>query len=584
MKDFAALYHRIDAATSTKRKSEALQDYLRAAIADPSRHASAAWAVYFLAGGKPRQMAPTKLLWRLAKEETALPDWLLDESYQNVGDLAETLALLLPAPQANEDLPLDAWMNGRLLALRGMDDADKFESLSEWTRKLPSSERLPFFKLITGAWRVGVSQRQVVQALAEVSGVPAKTMAQRMMGYTQSGRLLLADDFEGLIAAESDERPQGAASGQPYPFFLAHPFQAPLEEMAGALGPVANWLIEWKFDGIRAQYIHRAGQWWLWSRGEDLISASYPDLATLSNFVPSGAVLDGELVVVATDPAEGARERAVDAVDDIRPFASLQQRLGRKVLTAKILKELPVALIAYDLLELDGLDIRHRPQRERRALLEKVVADASRDATDKGQDIPLRLSPVLRGPDWPGLAALREQARTIGAEGMMLKGQSSEYGVGRRKSGPGADDLWWKWKLNPMSVDAVLVYAQRGHGRRSGVYSDYTFAVWSAPPEDKARVLVPFAKAYSGLTDEEMRQVDATIRQTTIENFGPVRSVKPTMVFELGFEGIALSKRHKSGVATRFPRMLRWRQDKPVEEADTLETLKALLPAAAKSG
>jgi DNA ligase 1 len=283
--------------------------------------------------------------------------------------------------------------------------------------------------------------------------------------------------------------------------------------------------------------------------------------------------------VVAIDPAQGARSRPVDAVDDIKPFASLQQRLGRKVLTPKILKELPVALIAYDLLEQDGLDIRHWPQRARRALLEKVVADAYRRAAEHGQDIPLRLSPVLNGLDWPSLASLREQARSIGAEGMMLKGQSSEYGVGRRKSGPGADDLWWKWKLNPMSVDAVLIYAQRGHGRRSGVYSDYTFAVWSGPAEDEARTLVPFAKAYSGLTDAEMREVDATIRRTTIETFGPVRSVKPTMVFELGFEGIALSKRHKSGVATRFPRMLRWRHDKPVEEADTLETLKALLPS-----
>ncbi len=584
MKDFAALYHRIDAATSTKRKSEALQDYLRAAIADPQRYASAAWAVYFLARGKPRQMVATKHLWRLALEETGLPEWLVAESYENVGDLAETLALLLPAPEATEDLPLDAWMNGRLLALRGMEDAEKFESLRDWSRRLPASERLPFFKLITGAWRVGVSQRQVVQALSEATSVEPKTMAQRMMGYTQSGRLLLADDFDALIVAESEDMPQGAASGQPYPFFLAHSFQAPLEDMPAALGRIENWLIEWKFDGIRAQYIHRAGQWWLWSRGEELISASYPDLAPLSNFVPNGSVLDGELVVVATDPAEGARGRAVDAVDDIRPFASLQQRLGRKALTPKILKELPVALIAYDLLELDGLDIRHQPQRERRALLENIVADAYRRAAEDGQDIPLRLSPALSGPDWASLAALREQARGLGAEGMMLKGMSSAYGVGRRKSGAAGDELWWKWKLDPMSVDAVLVYAQRGHGRRSGVYSDYTFAVWSGPPEDEKRVLVPFAKAYSGLTDEEMRQVDATIRRTTIETFGPVRSVKPTMVFELGFEGIALSKRHRSGVATRFPRMLRWRHDKPVEEADTLEQLRALLPKDARDG
>jgi DNA ligase-1 len=268
-------------------------------------------------------------------------------------------------------------------------------------------------------------------------------------------------------------------------------------------------------------------------------------------------------------------------LDDIRPFASLQQRLGRKNLGAKILKELPIVLIAYDILEYHGEDIRSRPQSVRRSLLEEVVRSARDRAAALGQDLPLRLSPALHGPDWAALDLIRGDARRIGAEGMMLKAWAAEYGVGRRKSGAGGAQLWWKWKLDPMSVDAVLVYAQRGHGRRSGVYSDYTFAVWDGPPEDKARALVPFAKAYSGLSDEEMRKVDALIRKTTVESFGPVRSVSPTMVFELGFEGIALSKRHKSGIATRFPRMLRWRQDKPVAEADTIDQLRALLPASA---
>ena len=580
MKNFAALYHRIDAATLTKHKSDALQDYLRAAIADESRHASAAWAVYFMAGGKPRQSVATKYLRQLALDATGFPEWLFEECYQSVGDLAETLALLLPAAAASEDLPLDAWMNGRLLALKGMNDADRLASLREWASRLPAPERLPFFKLITGALRIGISQRQVVLALSEATGVDIKLMAQRMMGYTQSGRLLVADDFARLIAPEKETPEQDAAGGRPYPFFLAHPFQATLEQMPSLLGPVENWLVEWKFDGIRAQYIHRGGQWWLWSRGEELVSASYPDLAALANFVPSGTVLDGELVIVGIDPAVGARERKIDALDDIRPFAALQQRIGRKTLNAKILKELPVTIIAYDLLERQAVDLRGRPQMERRALLESTVADAYRAAVERGQDIPLRLSPRLSGADWREMAALRENARRTGAEGMMLKGRNSEYGVGRRKSGPAAEDLWWKWKLNPMSVDAVLIYAQRGHGRRSGVYSDYTFAVWSGPPEDTARVLVPFAKAYSGLTDEEMREVDSTIRRTTVETFGPVRGVRPTMVFELGFEGIALSKRHKSGIATRFPRMLRRRHDKPVEEADTLAELQALLPPA----
>jgi DNA ligase 1 len=349
------------------------------------------------------------------------------------------------------------------------------------------------------------------------------------------------------------------------------------------LGPVENWLVEWKFDGIRAQYIHRGGQWWAWSRGEELVSENFPELAGLQACLPEGVVLDGELLVVKARPAPGAASSADETLHDIQPFALLQQRLGRKNLSARILQELPVAFIAYDVLEHDGQDIRHRPQSARRALLENLVRSARDCAAAMGTPIPLRLSPALSAPDWPALQALREEARAFGAEGMMLKAQTTEYGVGRRKLGAGGAELWWKWKLDPMSVDAVLIYAQRGHGRRSGVYSDYTFAIWSGPPEDPGRALVPFAKAYSGLSDEEMREVDALIRKTTVESFGPVRSVRPTMVFELGFEGIALSKRHKSGIATRFPRMLRWRQDKPVAEADTIAQLRALLPGGGDS-
>jgi DNA ligase-1 len=574
VKTFAALYRRLDAATSTNHKNQALQDYLRVAIADRQLHASAGWTVYFLAGGKPRQMISTKLLRQLALEQTGLPEWLIEECYQNVGDRAETLALLLPPPEGTEDASLDNWME-RLLALKSLDDLERYQRLRQWVSVLPDEERLPFFKLTTGALRIGVSKLQVIQALSAVSGVEAKRMAQRMMGYTQAGRTLRAEDFAALIAAD-DETGQGEAGGHPYPFFLAHSFQAPLEDMPALLGPVENWLVEWKFDGIRAQYIHR-GQWWLWSRGEELVSESFPEMAALRDWIPDGTVLDGELLVVKPLAAEAAALSS-DVLPEIQPFASLQQRLGRKVLAAKILLELPVALIAYDILELAGEDVRRRPQSERRRLLEEVVREARARAGAVGKPIPLRLSPSLRRPDWASFQALREEARAFGAEGFILKSRTTQYGVGRRRSGA---DLWWKWKLDPMSVDAVLVYAQRGSGRRSGVYSDYTFAVWSGPPEDESRSLVPFAKAYSGLSDEEMREVDALIRKTTIENFGPVRSVRPTMVFELGFEGIALSKRHKSGIATRFPRMLRWRRDKAVAEADTIEQLRVLLPPGA---
>jgi DNA ligase 1 len=562
VKAFAELYRQLDAATATRRKIDALKAYLQSALASPERHGEAAWIIYFLAGGKPKQMIPTRLLRRLALEGTGLPEWLIEESYQNVGDLAETLTLLLPASPAPEDVPLQVWMNERLPGLRKLDEEARYRQLSAYVRELSDDDRLAFFKLTTGALRIGVAKGQVVQALAEATGLDGPLVAQRLMGYTGAGRAVGAADFEALVSS-ADTAPS-ADDGRPYPFFLAHALNLPFELLPEKMGPPEGWIAEWKFDGIRAQFIKRGEGWRLWSRGEELISDSFPDLAVLTTVLPDRVALDGEIVV-----AKGAED-----IEGIEAFALLQQRLNRKTLTAKHIAELPVAFIAYDLLEEDGVDLRALPQHERRARLERIVADARARGPS-----PLRLSPRVRAPDWPGLVALRAEARAIGAEGLMLKGVDAPYGVGRKRSGPGEHDLWWKWKVEPFAVDAVLVYAQRGHGRRSGVYSDYTFAVWSGPQEETSRALVPFAKAYSGLTDEEMREVDAIIRRTTVESFGPVRSVKPTLVFELGFEGIALSKRHKSGVATRFPRMLRWRKDKPVEEADTLAELRALLPA-----
>ena len=443
-----------------------------------------------------------------------------------------------------------------------------------WVEELPVDQRLAFFKLITGELRVGVWRLQVVKALSEVAGVEESRMAQRMIGYAQARRAPSADDFEALIGEVAHAEAQALDAGRPYPFYLAQSWQGPVEAMPEALGPPSNWMIEWKFDGIRAQLLKRGDAWRLWSRGEELISEAYPDLEKLARALPSGVALDGELVVLI--PPAG--DYSADSLDGLAPFASLQQRLGRKVVSDKTMRELPVAFIAYDLLESEGRDIRGEPQRQRRARLESLVERTPASAEAPGERLPLRLSPIVSAGDWPGLAVIREQARALGREGLMLKAREGAYGVGRPK-GDDKTDVWWKWKLDPMSVDAVLIYAQRGHGRRSGVFSDYTFALWSADEGAPGRELVPFAKAYSGLPDAEMREMDAIVRRTTVETFGPVRSVKPTQVFELGFEGIAQSKRHKSGVAVRFPRMLRWRRDKPAGEADTLETLRALLPA-----
>ena len=554
MKAFAALYRELDATTSSLAKQAALQRYLRAAAPD-----DAAWAVYFLAGGKPRQLVPTKLLRGLAQAEASLPEWLFDESYEAVGDLAETIALLLPPPDEQHALGLAAWVEQHLLPLRKTPPEQLADTLRAQWRQLAPDERLVYFKLITGAFRVGVSKLQVTQALAAVGGIDAKRVAQRLMGYTHIGAQPTPQDYTDLIAPESDGEQNRKTSGQPYPFFLAHAFNEPVERFDALLGAPADWIVEWKWDGIRAQLVKRAGTVWLWSRGEELVTDRFPELATMGEALPDGTVLDGEIVVWRKDETSPASEGRV------QPFAELQRRIGRKTLGPKLLREIPVVLLAYDLLEWEGKDLRALPQEERRTRMDELVMQV--------QHPQLIASPMLTGRRWDDLARQREAARAMGVEGMMLKQRRAAYGVGRTRD----VGTWWKWKIDPLSIDAVLIYAQRGHGRRASLYSDYTFAVWDGPPGQADRKLVPFAKAYSGLTDAEMARVDAVIRKTTLESFGPVRSVKPTLVFELGFEGIAKSTRHKSGIAVRFPRMLRWREDKPVEEADTLGTLGALL-------
>ena len=576
---FAQLYARLDATTSSNAKLAALQDYLR--DAEP---ADAAWAVYFLAGGRPRQLVPSRQLRELAMQRAGLSAWLFEESYSAVGDLAETIALLLPEATSTSQDGLAVWVEEKLLPLRGLPPDELAMRLDALWAQLDAPSLMVSIKLITGAFRVGVSKLLVTRALAAIADVDAKRVAQRLVGYTDLSHRPTAASYQRLIAAESDDE-HAQRGGQPYPFFLAHPLQRPLQEFDASLGSPADWLIEWKWDGIRAQLVKRDGQLWVWSRGEELISERFPELQELAASLPDGTVVDGELVVWRHAPEATARqgelmaqaagqsaERLNDQVEEqleqygIQPFALLQQRIGRKTLSRKLLEEVPVAVLAYDLLEWQGDDWRSRPQHARRAQLERVVANCASPR--------LMPSPLLHGESWQALAEQREASRALGVEGMMLKARESAYGVGRSKD----VGVWWKWKIDPLSVDAVLIYAQRGHGRRASLYSDYTFAVWDGAPGDPERRLVPFAKAYSGLTDEEMRKVDAIVRKTTVEKFGPVRSVTPSLVFELGFEGIARSPRHKSGIAVRFPRMLRWRHDKTVEEADTLALLQELLP------
>ncbi|MFZ6708787.1 ATP-dependent DNA ligase [Undibacterium sp. TC9W] len=538
MREFAQLYAQLDETTSTNRKLDALKTYF-----SQSPPEDAAWAVYFLAGGKPRQAVPSKLLRQFAMEYANIEEWLFEECYQAVGDLSETIAHVLPPPVRQAHVGLANWMLERIAPLRGATPEVIRSALFSFWDELTTPERFLLGKLIGGGFRVGVSKLLVTRALGDVAKVDNKLIAQRLMGWTDGRVAPTADGFMKLIAPQSDQE-HSLRGGQPYPFFLAHQLSAAPE----SLGDITSWQAEWKYDGIRAQLLRRDNQTYLWSRGEDLITERFPEIAAVS--LPNGTAIDGEILVWTEDrPA---------------PFADLQKRIGRKSLTAKLLSELPAVLVAYDLLELEQADLRHLPQHERRALLEKLVASIDNPM--------LRISPVLQKSDWQDLAQLRQNSRALGVEGMMLKAVNAQYGVGRTKD----VGIWWKWKIDPYSIDAVLIYAQSGHGRRASLYTDYTFAVWDEDASGK-RILVPFAKAYSGLTDAEIAQVDAVIRKTTIEKFGPVRSVKPSMVFEIGFEGISLSTRHKAGIAVRFPRILRRREDKQIEEANTLNDLKNLL-------
>jgi DNA ligase 1 len=558
MRHFAELYLALDASTATSHKVAALVSYFAAAAAD-----DAAWAVYFLAGGKPRQTVPSAVLRQAACDAAGIDDWLFEACYQAVGDLAETIAHVLPPPTTQAEHGLAWWLQERLLPARGLAPQEQALLLRQWWSELDSTGRFLLVKLIGGGFRVGVSKLLVQRALAEHTALDPKLLAQRLVGWTDARSTPSAERWHALVASSTDGSAQ--PQGQPYPFFLAHALQADV----ATLGDPDNWLIEWKYDGIRAQVVKRAGQVWIWSRGEELVSERFPEVLAQAAALPDGCVLDGELLVWHSGSTQPA------------PFQLLQQRIGRKTVGKKLLADAPVVFVAYDLLELAGTDQRGQPQAQRRMLLERLLSGT-----------PLRVSPRLVCASWPQLVAERQRARSLGVEGLMLKQQDGRYGSGRTKS----DGTWWKWKVDPLSVDAVLIYAQAGHGRRASVYTDYTFAVWSRSPASAAEAqavldaigrrepaqpgalqLLPFAKAYSGLSDEEFKAVDRVIRNTTLEKFGPVRSVLPTLVFEIGFEGIQASPRHKSGVAVRFPRMLRLRPDKPLHEADTLPTLQALI-------
>ncbi|WP_341861695.1 ATP-dependent DNA ligase [Gymnodinialimonas sp. 57CJ19] len=525
MKRFAALYARVDESTKTTVKVAALADYLGSA-SDTDR----LWTIALFTGRRPKRVISTTKLRQWAAEVAGLPDWLFDESYHIVGDLAETISLVLPDPSDPQDHSLTYWIE-TLARLSTLDDDARREGiLAAWDTLAPD-QRFLFTKLLTGGFRVGVSAKLMTRALAQVTGQDVAALTHKLMvNWTPQ-----TTTWAALIEADDPM----ADLSRPYPFYLAHSVDDPAE-----LGDPPDWHAERKWDGIRGQFITRGGEHHIWSRGEDLMTDRFPELAQLTDYLPDGTVIDGEILAFADDMPLS--------------FNALQKRIGRKTVPKKLLAEAPVVLMAYDLLEQGGADIRDTPFAARRAALADLLADVPPEA-------PIRLSQEVPFDTWDALAAERETSRDHNAEGLMIKRRASPYLAGRKRGD------WWKWKIDPLTIDAVMIYAQSGSGRRANLFTDYTFAVWNG------NELTPFTKAYSGLTDAEFRQITAWVRKNTLNKFGPVRQVTPHHVFEIAFEGIQASPRHKSGVALRFPRMLRWRHDKPASEANTLDDLKEML-------
>jgi DNA ligase-1 len=524
MQIFAELIHRLDQSNKTGDKLEALDWFFSNAAA-----ADSVWVIAIFSHRRPKRKVSTRQLRNWCQEKAGIPNWLFEESYQSVGDLAETIALLLPAPTRTHSLSLTDWITW-LQALPADEELKKQEILAAWDQ-FTSLERFVFNKLITGGFRIGVSQNLLIQALSKFTGLPQAQVAHRLMGNWDPEQISLQE----LLHLENREEDYS----KPYPFFLAHPIETEFLESS----TVSEWIAEWKWDGIRGQLIRRGQQSFIWSRGEELVNDKFPEILEFLDQLPDGTVLDGELLAYQ----EGSP----------LPFSVLQTRITRKSLSKKILLEAPVSFIAFDLLEWEGKDLRNEPLFKRKALLEELAQQASHPK--------FKLSETLPFGSWEELARVRENAREVQKEGLMLKKKDSLYETGRKRG------AWWKWKLDPLHIDGVLIYAQKGHGRRADLFTDYTFGIWDG------EVLVSFAKAYSGLTNAEIREVDAYVKKNTKEKFGPVRTVNPGLVFEIAFEGIQASPRHKSGVALRFPRIARWRKDKTIAQANTLADLKALL-------
>ena len=525
MKTFAQLITSLESTNKTNAKIDAMVHYLQTAPENDKL-----WFLALFTGKRPKRPVNTNLLKLWALEITQLPEWLFLESYSSVGDLGETLSLILPPPENEIDKSLSQWMS-ELIDLKDKTEEEKRIYVIESWNGLDYTERFIFNKLIGGSFRIGVSKKLLINALSKYSEIDSSQLMHSIMGKWN----VEEENFEDLISG-TNINPDNS---KPYPFCLAYPMEKEIHE----LGNPEDWQAEYKWDGIRGQLIKRNKEIFLWSRGEELVTPQFPELVSALEKMEGDFVLDGEILGVVDN--------------QVLNFNELQKRLNRKTITAKMLKEIPVKSFVYDILEFNGEDLREKPLSERRAILEKLINENPHEN--------IKLSEIIQYKNWEELTEIRSNSRENNSEGLMLKQKNSHYHSGRKKGD------WWKWKVDALTIDAVLIYAQKGSGRRSGYYTDYTFAV---KKEDQ---LVTIAKAYSGLTDKEIMEVSKFVTKNSLEEFGPVRTVKPELVFEIAFEGIGYSNRHKSGVALRFPRIVRWRRDKKVDEIDDIEEVKKLI-------
>tara|TARA_B100001287_G_scaffold91833_1_gene76986 strand:- start:9874 stop:11475 length:1602 start_codon:yes stop_codon:yes gene_type:complete len=531
MNDFARLIENVDKTNKTNDKVLALENYFKTASNEDK-----VWAIALFSSKRPKRAINSSKLREYAAELANIPLWLFEESYHIVGDLAETISLIVPNSENKMSCKNLSQYICEINNLKNLDEDSQKQYLFDCWLSMDYYSRFVFNKIITGGFRIGVSQKLMTRSLANVTGIDKDTIAYQIMGDWSPDNIT----FDELILSPSKD----SFFYKPFPFYLAYALDVNLNQ----LGDPNDWVYENKWDGIRAQLIKRNNQISLWSRSGELISNQFPEIIQMGIDLPNGTVIDGELLVFKDN--------------NIGSFNDLQKRLGRKKVGKIILEKYPVVLKAYDLLENKQKDIRSQAYHQRRSMLHFLVNEID--------NVSLQLSLFYNIQNWSDLEIAHQKARENRSEGLMIKQKKESYKVGRKKGD------WWKWKVDPLTIDAVLTYAMRGHGRRANLFTDYTFALWKKNENGK-KSLITFAKAYSGLNDKEFKEIDSFIKKNTLEKFGPVRSVKPYLVFEIAFEGVFYSSRHKSGVSVRFPRISRWRKDKKIDDANDLTMLKDLI-------